>query len=188
MSVRNRVLDFFVYQLAALCPGWPVVAAHQDDPVEFNAYMVVDLQTERDIGNQERWNIDAETISVCGLREATLNIQALGTGSVEMLATLPAQLERPSVVDKFYVANISVLSAESVVDLTGLLDDSRYQERASIDLTVSYDRAAIDDPGWFNRVEITGVLGYGREQSPETKGMPVTVKIKMEKEIEDGKY
>ena len=118
MSTRERVLEYFVYQLKKYT-DWPVIQAKQNYAVEFPQCIIVDLMAER------------------SLRPATLNVQAYGKGSVELLGDLWGFFERPTVVDEFQKANIAVNVPGDVQDLTNVLDNRKYLERASIDLTIS---------------------------------------------------
>lgn len=152
------MLDFFVYRLREFYPELPVIQAKQNIAIEEENFLLVDLMVERNIGNSEKWVPEKEKIHVLGLVETTLSIRAFGAGSVEALALLNGYLTLPTIVDKFHAANIAVIDIGSVMDLTDLIDGSRYIEEASIDLTVSYDRAAICDPGWFDTVIIEGTL------------------------------
>ena len=166
MSVRDRVTSFFVSQLHEML-GLPVIRAKQDVAVKFERYVVVDLMGERSLGDFEQWDEENEKIYIACLREATLNVQAFGEGSVELLADLWGKLERPQVVDEFNKANIAVNYPSEVQDLTDLLDGRGYQERASLDLTVSYDRTAVDDPAWFDTVEF--VMGIHEQTKRDKK-------------------
>lgn len=186
-SVREKVLAFIIAELSKIYPEWPIVQAKQDIPIEYERYMTADLMTERDIGNQEKWDLDEEKIYILGLREATVNIQAFGADSIEALSILSANLERPTIVDEFFIANIAVNDVQDVTDLTELLDGRQYHERGSLDITISYDRAAVDDPGWFDKVEITGIFSHGTASKPRPKGLLAEVNIEIEKENEDGK-
>ena len=152
MSVRDRVTDFFVTRLHELLEV-PVIRSKQDVAHRFEKYVVVDLMAERSLGDFEQWDEENELIYIACLRDATLNVQAFGEGSIELLAGLWGELERPQVVDDFNKANIAVNYPGEVQDLTDLLDGRGYQERASLDLTISYDRTAVDDPAWFDTVE-----------------------------------
>ena len=96
---------------------------------------------------------------------------------------LSCNLERPSVVDEFYIANIAVNGIEDVQDLTDLLDDRSWEERASVDLTISYDRSVIDNPGWFDVLVIKGVLKAGADgKTPQQTIFSVSADIDIEKE------
>lgn len=166
MSVRDRVTSFFVSQLHEML-GLPVIRAKQDVAVKFDRYVVVDLMGERSLGDFEQWDEENEKIYIACLREATLNVQAFGEGSIELLAELWGKLERPQVVDAFNQANIAVNYPNEVQDLTTLLDGRGYQERASLDLTVSFDRTAVDSPEWFDTVEF--IMGLHEQDKKEIK-------------------
>lgn len=157
MSTRDRVTSFLVGMLRELL-GITVIQAKQDYAIKFDKYITVDLLNERSLGDFERWDVDNELIYIECLREATFNVQAYGVGSVELLATIWGELQRPTIVDEFYIANISVTTVGDVQDLSELMDNRSWQERASIDLTVSYDRTAVDSPEWFNVVRINSIF------------------------------
>lgn len=179
MSVRDKVTDFMIAELKKFYPDWPVMRAKQDYPQLPEQYITVDLMAERSIG----WNVPDEEIAIVGLCEATFNIQAFGSGAIETLAMLSCNLERPSVVDEFYIANIAVNGIEDVQDLTDLLDDRSWEERASVDLTISYDRSVIDNPGWFDVLVIKGVLKAGADgKTPQQTIFSVSADIDIEKE------
>lgn len=152
---RDSVLDFFVYQIKKYSPNVPVVIAKQDYANSASTCIILDLMAERCIGDQELWNADNEVISIVGLRQATLNVQAYGKGSVELLGGLWGYFEHPLVVDEFQSANVAVNVAGDVQDLTNLLDNHKYIERASIDFTISYDREFTLNELFFNKVVST---------------------------------
>ena len=179
MSTREKNATFFMDELMKIYPGWIAYPSKMAEALEDEQYITVDVLAEYDIGNQERWDVAIEEIAVVGLREATISIQAFGKGSVELLSTLSAHLERPSIVDEFFVANISVNDVQPVQDLTDLLDNNFFYERGSVDLTVTYDRTVIDNPGWFETIRISGVLVEG-----DLINAAVPSKIKIETNIE----
>lgn len=181
MSTRKSIIAFICKFLNSLYQesGWAVVQAKQDFPVRPNKYMVVDLLTERQLGDQELWDYNEETITIAGLRECTINIQAIGEGSVETLSLLPMHLKRPSIVDNFSAINLAVNDTSDVQDLTNVMDNSRYLERASIDLTISFDRDVIDNPYWFDVVFVNGVL-YKEDNNKDEK---VNIDFNVEKII-----
>lgn len=87
MSTRQRVLEYFVYQLKKYT-DWPVIQAKQNYAVEFPQCIIVDLMAERSLGDVELWDKEKELVYVAGWRQATLNVQAYGNGSVELLGDL----------------------------------------------------------------------------------------------------
>ena len=132
---------------------------------------------EKNIGNSEKWVPEKEEVHILGLVETTLNIRAFGTGSVEVLSLLNGYLTLPTIVDKFQEANIAVNSIGSVMDLTDLIDGSRYVEEA-------YDRDAICNPGWFETVFIEGRLTEKGTNHVIASGIHFEANINIEKENE----
>ena len=184
VNVRERVIDFFAYCLRDLYKGLPVIQSKQDIAIEYERYLLIDLMAEKNIGNNEKWVPEKEEVHILGLVETTLNIRAFGTGSVEVLSLLNGYLTLPTIVDKFQEANIAVNSIGSVMDLTDLIDGSRYVEEAAIDLTVSYDRDAICNPGWFETVFIEGRLTEKGTNHVIASGIHFEANINIEKENE----
>lgn len=179
---REEVGAFFVARLKEYCPDVPVIRAKQDVPVPYDTCIVIDLLGERGIGDQVLYDREAETAEVAGLREATLNIQAYGSGSIELLSGLWSYLELPGVVDLFFAAGIAVLDAGEAQDITALLDNRRYLERASLDLTVSYDRGVTASVDWFDVAYVTGTLSVTGSESAACGDMAVYTDIDIAKE------
>lgn len=167
-----------------LYPELPVIQAKQNIAIDYEQYILVDLMAERNIGNSEKWVPEKEEVHILGLLETTLSIRAFGAGSVEALSLLNGYLTLPTVVDKFQEANIAVTVMGNVMDLTDLIDNSRYIEDASIDLTVSYDRVAVCDPGWFETAIISGVLTNKGNGKAITSKINLEANINIEKETE----
>lgn len=142
------------------------------------------MLSERSLGDCEAWDSDKEEIHIAALREATVNVQAFGKGSVELLAELWGNLERPMVVDEFHKANIAVTTTGDVQDLTALLDNRGYQERAGIDLTVSFDRDFVDRPEWFSNLCISGKFKIDNDYK-QTKHFKCEIKIE---EMQNGEH
>lgn len=187
MSTRDRVVSFMVGMLRELL-GQTVIQAKQDYAVKLDKYIVVDLLSERSLGDFERWDEKEERIYIECLREATLNVQAYGNGAVELLSTLWGELQRPTIVDEFYIANISVTNVGDVQDLTELIDNRSWQERASIDLTVNYDRTAIDSPAWFETVYIKAVLAHNIENKVHNSNMKVVMDVELKEMNQLGEH
>lgn len=189
MSVRQRVLEYFVYHLHRYCPEFTVIIAKQGVAVKAKQCVIVDLMAEKSLGDQQLWDKDTETVTVAGLREATLNIQAYGKGSVELLAGLWGYFELPTVVDEFQQANIAVNIAGDVQNLTNILDNARYLERASVDYTISYDRSVVDSPEWFDVVYAVITLTT-RNNTIETTKTKINIytDIDIEKGDKNGEY
>lgn len=158
--MREKVKKFFVHKLNGFYPKWAVMQAKQDIAVKFDNYIVVDLLNERSLGDQVIIDYEKEEASYGGIREATLNVQAFGKGSVEALAYLWLYFQRQMDIEDCFNEGIAVLGASEVRDLTGLLDNRSWQERASVDLTISYARNVEYDVPFFTDFNISGLVTH----------------------------
>lgn len=188
-SVRQRVLEYFAWHLKRYCPEIPTIIAKQNVSVKYSECVILDLMAERSLGDQELWDKEREEVSIAGLREATLNVQAYGKGSVELLAGLWAYFERPTVVDAFQQANIAVNMVSDVQDLTNVLDNRRYLERASVDFTISYDRCVVDNPEWFDVVYTIATLTTKNNTETKTEtSVNIYTDVNIERGENNGEY
>ena len=96
------------------------------------------------------WNI------VTPVRQ-TLQVQFYGQQGDDVcqrLNILARKLETPTVADKCFANGVAFFDAESVVDLTEVLDEADAMPRASIDLFVRTNSEIIDDLGIIEQVEV----------------------------------
>nr|DAV19931.1 MAG TPA: hypothetical protein [Caudoviricetes sp.]DAY82706.1 MAG TPA: hypothetical protein [Caudoviricetes sp.] len=148
--------------------------------------IVVDLLSERSIGNEVVFLAETEQYSNAGIVEATLNIQALGDGAVELLSKLKLYLEMPDMINLYDSANVAINSVEQVQDITTLLDGRTWQERASVDLTVSYCRELLNQGAeWFNKLEINGTTNNGKDNNEHPADGDTIVKVEIMGELEN---
>lgn len=156
-NTRTDVLNFFISVLQKIYYPIPIRRAKMKPPAISELNIVVDLLSERSIGNEVVFLAETEQYSNAGIIEATLNIQALGDGAFELLSKLKLYLEMPDMINLYDSANVAINSVEQVQDITTLLDGRTWQERASVDLTVSYCRELLNQGAeWFNKLEING--------------------------------
>jgi len=90
-------------------------------------------------------------------------------------------LQRPTIVDRCFAANIAFTRAEDTQDLTFLLDGRSWEERASRDLIITYSRSIEDNPGYITTVIIEAELGEPDQpttEPPETAIVEVTIDMK----------
>nr|DAV30205.1 MAG TPA: hypothetical protein [Caudoviricetes sp.] len=148
--------------------------------------IVVDLLSERSIGNEVVFLAETEQYSNAGIVEATLNIQALGDCAVELLSKLKLYLEMPDMINLYDSANVAINSVEQVQDITTLLDGRTWQERASVDLTVSYCRELLNQGAeWFNKLEINGTTNNGKDNNEHPADGDTIVKVEIMGELEN---
>ncbi len=173
----------FLLPLIAELTGLRCIWSHQKAPKPSSPFASLRLSPERTLGTDIRGRPDGSGIlDVVEQKEATLSVNAYGSGAIDKCNMLWLSLQRPTIVDRCFVAGIAVVRAEAVQDLTALLDGRGWEERASIDLVVTYSRSTTDEPGYITTFrpktgESTGELGEPDPVTPETDPAIVEVKI-----------
>lgn len=179
-NTRNEVHTFFIALMQKLYPSVPVRRAKTNAPATNELNIVVDLLSERNIGNEVAFLPKSEQYSNAGFQEATVNVQAIGEGSLELLDRLKYLVEMPNIVDLCSEANVAINSVEQVQNLTATLDGTTWQERGSVDLIVSYSRELLTSSAdWFDKLKISGTTSNGKdkEERPAVDGEIVKVEI-----------
>ena len=80
--------------------------------------------------------------------------KAQGSDVCEDLNVLARKLEMPTYADKCFANGVAFFGAESVVDLTEVLDDANAMPRASIDFHVRTNSEILDDLSVIEQVEV----------------------------------
>lgn len=179
-NTRNEVHTFFVALMQKLYPSIPVRRAKTNAPATNELNIVVDFLSERNLGNEVVFLPKSEQCSNAGYQEATINIQAIGEGSLELLDQLKYLVEMPNIVDICSEANVAINSVEQVQNLTATLDGTTWQERGSVDLIVSYSRELLTSSAdWFDKLKISGTTSNGKdkEERPAVDGEIVKIEI-----------
>lgn len=179
-NTRNEVHTFFVALMQKLYPSIPVRRAKTNAPATNELNIVVDFLSERNLGNEVVFLPKSEQYGNAGYQEATINIQAIGEGSLELLDQLKYLVEMPNIVDLCSEANVAINSVEQVQNLTATLDGTTWQERGSVDLIVSYSRELLTSSAdWFDKLKISGTTSNGKdkEERPAVDGDIVKIEI-----------
>lgn len=95
------------------------------------------------------------TVATEGMRKAVASINIFGDNAIDTLSQVRDSLDRPDVVEAFERAGISHLEESPVNDLTAL-QETIYEERGQMDLTVGYVAGSEVDVGTIEHVEIEG--------------------------------
>ncbi len=185
VNTRNGALAFFVALMQKFFYPVPVRRARANAPATNELNIVVDLLSERNLGNEVVFLPKSEQYSNAGFQEATINIQAIGEGSLELLDQLKYLVEMPDAVELCSEANVAINSVEQVQNLTATLDGVTWQERGSVDLTVSYSRELLQDSAdWFDRLKINGATNNGKDKEERPAVDEEIVKIEITGELE----
>jgi hypothetical protein len=97
----------------------------------------------------------------------TLEVQYFGKKKsfpVDVLYDFVRQLERPTIIDKFAIAGVAFVYAESVQDVSALMgNEQQVEARAAVDLHLRYTASVIDNPGVIEHLSgITGTVINGK--------------------------
>lgn len=87
----------------------------------------------------------------------TLRVQLYGlkgTDACESLNVLARKLEMPTNADRCFANGVAFFNAESVVDLTEVIDDADALPWASIDFRVRTNSILVDDLGVIEKVKV----------------------------------
>lgn len=184
-NTRNEVHTFFIALMQKLYPSVPVRRAKTNAPATNELNIVVDLLSERNLGNEVIFLPKSEQYGNAGFQEAIVNVQAIGEGSLELLDQLKYLVEMPDIIDLCSEANVAINSVEQVQNLTAALDGSTWQERGSVDLTVSYSRELLQDGAdWFDKLKISGTTNNGKDKEERPAVNDEIVKIEITGELE----
>ena len=100
----------------------------------------------------------------------TLSVQLYdvkGADACNKLALLARQLEKPTVVDKCFAAGVAFYDAESVVDLTDVVDDVNAMPRANIDFLVRTNSEITDNLSVIEQTDANAKYLYGDDVALE---------------------
>lgn len=184
-NTRNDVHTFFVALMQQFFYPVPVRRAKTNAPATNELNIVVDFLSERNLGNEVVFLPKSEQYSNAGYQEATINIQAIGEGSLELLDQLKYLVEMPDAIEVCSEANIAINSVEQVQNLTATLDGTTWQERGSVDLIVSYSRELLTSSAdWFDKLKISGTTSNGKDKEERPAVDWEIVKIEITGELE----
>ncbi|WP_196595243.1 LIC_12616 family protein [Pectinatus frisingensis] len=92
---------------------------------------------------------------------------ASGTDACAQLQKLINAFDRQTINDQMDAAGIAIVSAEQVQDISALLDDTVWETRASVDITIRFTNTVSDDVGYVDKVEITGKTSGSATTTPD---------------------
>lgn len=156
----NSTIKSFVHDLIAEGLGLPksqVIWYYPNAPRPPKPYATLEVFAE--IGEAQE---DISKTKVAGKYNVvvpvsqTLRVQLYGkngTDVCEMLNVLARKMETPTFADKCFANNVAFFDAESVVDLTEIMEQS-VDVRASIDFHVRTNSIIVDDLGVIEQVEV----------------------------------
>jgi hypothetical protein len=86
----------------------------------------------------------------------SLDVQFFGSAADDRAAALKRRLIGPAMLQSANAKNLAVMSSGDVLSVPSLLNDSQYEERASLSLMIHDAAMTAEEVGAIERVEISG--------------------------------
>ena len=146
--------------------GFTFVWADQNAPTPNGSVVFGRIGSMRKIGDDQlATNVDGG-IDIGGIREFTLRLEAIGSGSLDLLSSLETSLERPTILDSLRSVQIVAIRTLAMQDLTGLFE-GEYESRGVLEIEMRipspYEESLEDEPGYFDHVTGEGAVENGQE-------------------------
>ena len=175
----------FLWELISDITGWDCIWAYENGTMPPKFIMLNIISTSGFGDDRKKRSFDEENKLlknvISGIKESTLSLNAYGVGANEVLSTLWQSLNKESILDRCFFNGVSVIDASSVQDLTDLLDDLTYEERAQIDLTVSFTQETPDDINIIETININGTLSHPKNiEKDKNKDLITNFDIKID--------
>lgn len=162
--------------------GMTVIKADQKDPRPPRPYVSIKflLGSMRVGSSMDQQTLDKVTIpgegsdpdtfvykvASEGMRKAIASINVFGDNALETLSHIRDSLDRADVIETFEVNEIGIIEDGQINDLTAL-QETKYEERAQMDLTISFVAGSEVDVGTIDQIEVEGHIN-GRTVSVES--------------------
>lgn len=148
-----------LYTLMQPIIGGTVIWMDQNTPRPALPYSAMKVTSMTRVGFDHYSDAPAGVQTVKGDREFVLNVQRFGPDSVEALQAVADKLRLTTNIDKFIKAKLPVIDAESVTDVAALLDQTKIEPRASLDVRLRLKSSLTDNVGYIDTVVIDADIG-----------------------------
>lgn len=169
MPLTKAQVQTFLFNWLKTQSGLTTILANQGEERPPRPYASINfLNAGGRLGSsqdQQSINVD-KTVSTEGMRKAVASINIFGQNAIDTLAKVRDSLDRPDVIESFGAIGISHVEESPIADLTAL-QETAYEERGQMDLTVAYVAGSDVDVGTIEHAQINGTVN-GRT-------IPVTV-------------
>lgn len=161
MTIDFNSLRTFLYQwaVANVPTDMPVIFYYPNAPRPTVDYVTLLIQSFNQIG----WDFEPEptdtpgTVEGVGDREFTLQIQSYGGNPMQVLENLRTSLQKTTVLDTLRANGIVFVNWFPINDITDLVD-SRYEQRASMDVLFRIAQTYSETLGTIAQVEAEEIL------------------------------
>lgn len=147
---------------AAMKPLFPetLIWSSMNGPAPARPYSVMRVQSVRIVNNDHTSDVNASGIqTVTGDREFTLNIQRFQAYSanddvVDKLQAVADKLQLRSHIDRLLSKGFAAFDTHAPMNISGLLDSTEIENRATMDVMMRYRSTQLDDVGLIETVNM----------------------------------
>lgn len=154
MSLKSSLYTL----LKAAIGAETLVFADQNAPRPALPYWIMKVSVQRGIGidSQSQGVDDDGNMTIKGVREATVQVQRIGTGAIDSCTDLRDNLAKVTVGEQWQTAKIAMYDIGDVQDIPFPLDNSQLEPRAVLDIFVRFSTSLLDNVGTIETVVVSG--------------------------------
>lgn len=155
--------------LKAVIGSETVVFADQNSPRPALPYWTIKVSVQRGIGvDSYGQGVDVSgNLKVRGVREATVQVQRIGSGAVDSCTELRDNLAKVTERERWQLAKIALYDISDAQDIPFPLDNSQLEPRAVLDLFVRFGTELLDNVGIIETVEVGSEYLTAAEINPD---------------------
>lgn len=146
-----------IYDLLSPLTGAQLIWAYQGGPIPPEPYIAMHRMNTRAGEWDNEFPVDADgNVNVSGRRSTRLELQCYGDEPEDILSSMVQRLRWPTVIERAVELGVSINDDGPVHNMPVLRESSgpaTYQQRAIVELTLSWTHTTTDKPGLIERVE-----------------------------------
>lgn len=157
LSVATIRTNLYTWAVANVPATMPVIYLNNNSPRPTVPYVTLYISSFVEIG----WDYLQQPLStttgignLTGDREFTLQVQAYGGDPITILETLRTSLQLPSVLASLRSSGLVRVNWFPIADITELVD-SRFEQRATMDVLFRVAQTTTDNVGNINTAVVT---------------------------------
>jgi hypothetical protein len=167
-NVQKAMYDF----VSGVVAPWEVMWAEENAPAPDVKHVILRITGLPKVGQDEsNFRDQSGILTITGNREFTLEVQTYGAGAQAQATAIDSAVEKPSVLQGLRDDGIAYVDSAPVQNLTYLVE-TRYRERAQVDMRFRIAESQTDDVGYFDHVE-----GEGTYESPGQADVVVPIEV-----------
>lgn len=158
---------------------FPIIYADQNAPREVKPYATIKLRSS--VGNDQAELFDLREDGTRDIEEnnvASLELNFYGPSAISEATRVRNKLMFENTTDLMCSNNVSIVDRGTVTNLTVLLSNSQYEQRAMFELRAGWRSTETETLAHIENVDIAGILTEGTDpNTPVTQNIDVQLQI-----------